>query len=173
MQLSRSVSCFFAAFTLSFSPFSSFAASVTAPTDYVAISAGAFAIDRFEGDSSGQIGLEYRAPEMQYGLLPVVGATLDSDGGIYGYAGLNWNLDLGYRFWLIPNFVAGLYHEGDSKDLGGAIEFRSGIELDYVFDQGNRLGVTFNHISNASIYDKNPGAESILMVYSHPVNLLK
>ncbi|HID90986.1 TPA: hypothetical protein EYP44_03395, partial [Candidatus Bathyarchaeota archaeon] len=39
------------------------------------------------------------------------------------------------------------------KDLGGALEFRSGIEASYAFENDSRLGVAFNHISNASLYD--------------------
>ena len=52
-----------------------------------------------------------------------------------------------------------IYGEGDGKDLGHAIEFRSGIEVAYRFDDYSRLGLSFTHISNAGLDERNPGVE--------------
>ena len=46
------------------------------------------------------------------------------------------------------------------RDLGYELEFRSGIEIGYVFCNKSRLGVHFYHISNASLGRKNPGEEA-------------
>ncbi len=135
---------------------------------HITLGAGAFDV---LDDSVALFSLEYRGDYLWEGLRPVGGLSIDVDGGVYGYAGGNWDLLLSDSWVLVPNFVIGAYGEGDSKDLGGALEFRSGIELDYIFANDHRLGLTFNHISNASIYDKNPGAESLMLLYSLPVDI--
>ncbi len=123
-------------------------------------------------NQAAQFGLEYRAKAFAYNIRPGGGAFITSDGAIYGYAGLFWDLPLlGGKYFLTPNFSAGAYSHGDGKKLGGAIEFRSGLEFSYTMPNSNaRVGVAFNHISNASIYDRNPGVETLLINYHLPVN---
>lgn len=117
-----------------------------------------------------QFGAEYRFSSLQYGIRPMVGINATTDSSVYGYAGLNWDVALlDKQLYLIPNFAAGIYKKGDGKELGGAIEFRSGIELAYQFQNAQRLGIAFNHISNASIYSHNPGSETVLVSYSIPL----
>lgn len=119
-----------------------------------------------------QFGAEYRAKPIYYGLRPMVGISDTTDGSVYGYAGLNYDIPLwNKQVYLIPNFAAGAYAKGDGKPLGGAIEFRSGLELDYQLKNSQRVGVAFNHISNASIYYHNPGIETVLVSYSIPLGL--
>jgi hypothetical protein len=118
-------------------------------------------------------GAEYRFKDIDFGIRPVVGGFVTDEGAAYGYAGLNWDVALiENELYLIPNFAAGAYAEGDGADLGGAIEFRSGIELAYQFENQHRLGLAFNHMSNASIYDKNPGTEVAIINYSIPADKL-
>lgn len=155
--------------------------ATTAVAMAMAFSGGAHAADYLTGyagwfdlvdgeDESAQFGVEYRFHPWDFGLRPVLGANFTSDSGVYGYGGLNWDVPIvANQIYLIPNFMAGVYREGNSKDLGGAIEFRSGIELAYQLPDNSRVGVAFNHISNASIYDKNPGAETLLINYSIPM----
>lgn len=135
--------------------------------DHIVPYAGIF--DVTDDNNSALFGGEYRFKDVYWGLRPTLGVSIDTDGGAYGYGGLNWDIPLGSsNFYLIPNFMAGLYHRGDSKRLGGPIEFRSGLELDYQFANAHRVGVAFNHISNANIYSHNPGAETLLVNYSIP-----
>lgn len=136
--------------------------------EYLSLGAGAFNV---LDESVAQFNLEYRGDYVWQHLRPLAGISIDGDSGLYGYAGGNWDLFLTDHWVVVPNFVIGAYSQGDSKDLGGALEFRSGLELNYRFESGQRLGVTFNHISNASIYDKNPGAESLMLIYSLPVEM--
>lgn len=126
-----------------------------------------------QDNQSAQFGIEYRFHPVDFGLRPTLGINATGDGSVYGYGGFNWDVQLvPNQIYLIPNFMAGAYSDGSGKDLGGAIEFRSGIELAYQFPNRERVGIAFNHISNASIYDKNPGAETLLINYSVPVNNL-
>ena len=122
-------------------------------------------------DGATQFGFEYRARAIQYSIRPIFVVNVTTDESVYGYAGLNWDAELiENQLYLIPSFAAGLYRRGDGKDLGGAVEFRSGIELAYQFPNAHRLGAHFNHISNASIYKRNPGSETAMVTYSIPLD---
>jgi hypothetical protein len=137
---------------------------------HLALYGGGFGV--LDDDTSAQIGAEYRFAEQFKGLRPTVGVNVDSESAAYVYGGVNWDIPLGSApFVFTPNFMAGLYHQGAGADLGGAVEFRSGLELSYLLEGDARVGVAFNHISNASLYDKNPGAETLLLVYQHPLAL--
>lgn len=119
---------------------------------------------------STELGVEYRFHPLAYGFRPTLGFNVTTEGSMYGYGGFNWDVPvIDNQLYVIPNFMVGLYGEGDGKDLGGAIEFRSGLEVAYQMPNEHRIGIAINHISNASIYDKNPGAETLLINYSMPI----
>lgn len=164
MTFTRLFSCLVLSTTL--------AASPALATDYVTGTLGWF--DLVDGESEAvQLGAEYRFAPIEYGFRPMIGANITNDGSLYGYGGFHWDVELiPNALFISPNFAAGVYGEGDGKDLGGAIEFRSGLELAYQFENQNRLGVAFNHVSNAGIYNKNPGAETLMMTYSIPTGQL-
>jgi lipid A 3-O-deacylase len=137
-------------------------------TDYLTGSVGYFDFNK-RVDPSTLLGLEYRFNEWKYNFRPIIGAFVNTDGGTYGYAGLNYDVTLmPNQLYLVPNFAVGAYGRGSSKDLGGVLEFRSGIELDYQLPNTQQIGIALNHISNASIYSHNPGEETILVNYSVP-----
>ena len=54
------------------------------------------------------------------------------------------------------------HHEGDGKDLGHVLEFKSEVQLSYSASENTSFGVSYNHVSNASLGDKNPGANSYM-----------
>jgi len=139
--------------------------------DYLVPYIGAYRI--FQKEGAGQLGVEYRFHQWDFGVRPTFGANVDNHGDTYAYGGINWEIPLMQsQLLLIPNFMAGYYHHSAGKDLGGPVEFRSGIELDYQLPNTQRIGVAFNHISNASIYSHNPGAQTLLVNYSIPVGVL-
>ena len=113
---------------------------------------------------------EYRFHEIYQGVRPTFGLRYDSESALYGFAGINYEIDLSDKWVISPSFMAGLYSQGASHDLGGALEFRSGIEVDYKMENEARVGLIFTHTSNAGIYDENPGMESLSIVYSHPIS---
>lgn len=90
-------------------------------------------------------------------------------GSGYLYAGLNFDLLIQERLVLSPGFAAGYYWQGGGKDLGFPLEFRTGVELSYVFADQYRLGVHFYHLSNASLGRRNPGEESFVFFYDIPI----
>jgi len=119
--------------------------------------------DAFEGR------LEYRHGDKFWIFKPVVGVLATSDQAVFGYAGVLVDIYFGRRWVLTPAFTPGLYRQGDGKDLGGTIEFKSQLELSYRFDDRSRLGIGISHISNASIYDSNPGTETVFLTYAMPL----
>lgn len=138
-------------------------------SDYLNFYGGYFDVTQ-DDDSALQVGIEYRYDDVYYGLRPGVGINVSDDSAVYGYGGLFWDINLTDNWIFTPNFVAGLFEDGSGKDLGHTIQFRSGLELSYQFPNKNKLGVAFNHISNASLGERNPGAETLLVIYQHPIN---
>ena len=66
--------------------------------------------------------------------------------------------------------MTGLYSRGTGVDLGGAIEFRSGIEVAYHLENGMRLGLGWDHLSNLEIYARNPGVEMVRLRQPIPLD---
>ena len=139
---------------------------------FISIGAGYYYL--FDDQSAGEARLEYRFSETQklFFFTPFVGVTATTDAATYGYAGVGIDIFFGKRLVATPNFAVGLYGDGDGKDLGHAVEFRSGLEVAYRFDNYSRLGLSFTHISNAGLGERNPGVESLVVVYSMPFNAL-
>ena len=94
-------------------------------------------------------------------LSPITGGFLTENSAAYVYTGVEWNVDLGGLIFT-PSFAPGLYHEGDGKDLGHTLEFKSEVQLSYSTKDTSSFGISYNHVSNASLGDKNPGANSYM-----------
>ena len=92
-------------------------------------------------------------------LSPVTGGMITADNAIYIYSGVQAEYDIG-ALKFTPSFTPGLYNEGDGKDLGHPLEFKSELQLSFNSSQNTMFGMSYNHISNASLGDKNPGANS-------------
>lgn len=148
------------------------AAQTAVPTSDPALFAfglGIFDVLQDDGYTSVNANLEWRGEAFWWKLRPLIGIGANTDGAVYGYAGLALDLHLTDRLVLTPSFAPSLYFEGDSKDLGHVVEFRSGIELSYRFDDASRLGIALHHLSNASLDDDNPGTETLNLYYMTPL----
>jgi lipid A 3-O-deacylase len=135
---------------------------------FLVVGVGAF--DFMESDHrSGQFEVQYRSDLKLWVFQPMVGANVTTDGSAYAYAGISLDIFLGNRVILRPSFAPGLYYEGNGKDLGSVLEFRSALELGWRFDDRSRLGLEISHRSNAGIDDHNPGEESLMLFYHFPL----
>ena len=94
-------------------------------------------------------------------LSPITGGFVTENSALYAYTGVEWNFDLG-PINFTPSFAPGLYGEGNGKDLGHILEFKSEVQASFNFSESSKLGMSYNHISNASLGDKNPGANSYM-----------
>ena len=95
-------------------------------------------------------------------VSPITGGFITDNSAAYIYTGIEWNVDMGNKMLFTPSFAPGLYHEGDGKDLGHVLEFKSEVQLSYASSKNTSFGVSYNHVSNASLGDKNPGANSYM-----------
>ncbi|HET7365832.1 MAG TPA: acyloxyacyl hydrolase [Burkholderiales bacterium] len=115
--------------------------------------------------------LEYRASyDLWRGVKPLAGVFAASDNSAYIHAGVYRDFILSSRWIVTPHFSAGAHRNGDRNDLGGALEFQSGVDLFYQLGHGWRLGATLRHVSNGGIYDTNPGIETLAVLVSMPLD---
>lgn len=140
--------------------------------EYVAASSGRF--EALREPQGYEAGWELRFAPRRFRLLPrwapdvapVAGVMASSRGILYSYGGFRWELPVGERWIFSPGWATGLYYRADGKNLGGALEFRSHVELAYRLPQDARLGLCLYHLSNAGIFDFNPGSESLVLTYA-------
>lgn len=102
-------------------------------------------------------------------VRPWIGVEANANRGVWGGAGLMFDVPLGKSLYLAPGFGIGGYSKGSSKDLGTPIEFRSTCEAGYRFESDIRIGAYVSHMSNAGIAEHNPGANALGMEISLPM----
>ena len=120
---------------------------------------------------AGVLGLQHQTENLYRNtilgkLSPITGGFLTENSAAYLYTGVQAEYDLGL-FTITPSFAPGYYHEGNGKDLGHPLEFKSEIQMTFDLSDNTHIGMSYNHISNASLGSKNPGANSYMF------NLLK
>ena len=164
-----------------------FKASIGLTQGYDVFGIGVYDV-KFDGtDSTNAIDIRYErrfdnsiidiGPEKDnfFYLKPFAGVEITSDSALYLIGGIylednignlvigeenNWNFT--------PSFGVGYYDDGNGKKLGNKVEFRTTLEFSYLLVNKDRIGISFGHISNANIGNKNPGAEIISISYQKP-----
>ena len=108
-------------------------------------------------------------------LKPFFGVEYTSDSASYFLTGIYFEDNLGElfegkknKYFFTPSFGAGIYNDGSGKKLGNDLQFRTSLELSYELKNKNRIGISFSHISNANLGDKNPGVEILSFSYHLP-----
>ena len=119
-----------------------------------------------DGKRSALIGFQHQNENLNRdtflgNLSPITGFMITADSAGYIYTGVQAQYKVG-ALNIVPSFTPGLYHEGDGKDLGHILEFKSELQLSLDLSKTSELGLSYNHISNASLGDKNPGANSYM-----------
>lgn len=137
---------------------------------FIRFGAGYYDVNDDQG--AGEFHMEYISGSKWWVFNPFAGLMATTDSAFYAYGGIRLDLFVGRRLVITPSFAPGLYTDGDGKDLGYPVEFRSAIEFAYRFDDRSRLGLSFYHLSNASLDDNNPGTEVATLHYSYPFNRL-
>ena len=117
-----------------------------------------------DGKKAAMIELSYGFKEKNYDtnigtIQPIAGAFMTGDSAGMAYAGFKIDYDLGI-FSISPSFTPGLYNEGDGKDLGHILEFKSQVNVGLNLGKNSNISAGYSHVSNASLGDKNPGANS-------------
>ena len=120
-----------------------------------------------DGAKSTLFGFQHQNEELKRNsflgtLSPITGGMLTADNAVYLYTGVQADYDIGL-LKLTPSFTPGIYNQGNGKDLGHIIEFKSEIRLSMDLSKNSMFGMSYNHISNASLGSKNPGANSYML----------
>ncbi|WP_300514088.1 acyloxyacyl hydrolase [Aliiroseovarius sp.] len=119
----------------------------------------------------GELYLRYDLPVSYGPFQPVVGASVSDRTDLWLGAGFASTVAFGDSGWYAQgSLMPGLYAQGDGVDLGHVIEFRSGIELGYEARSGMRIGLSYDHRSNASLDPVNPGVDLFSVRVSIPLN---
>ena len=119
-----------------------------------------------DGAKSTLFGFQHQNEELKRNsflgtLSPITGGMLTADNAVYLYTGVQADYDIGL-LKLTPSFTPGIYNQGNGKDLGHIIEFKSELQLSMDLSKNSMFGMSYNHISNASLGNKNPGANSYM-----------
>src|SRR6056300_476433 len=97
-------------------------------------------------------------------IVPMTGAMLTKDNASMIYAGIKTEYKIG-NFFISPSFAPGYYNEGDGKDLGHDIEFKTQLNFGWNLGDKSNFGLSYSHISNADLGVKNPGANNIAFTF--------
>ena len=124
-----------------------------------------------DGKKATVIGIEHKDEMLNRNtflgnLSPITGAMITADSAAYFYTGIQAEYKFG-SVNLTPSFAPGIYSKGDGKDLDHPLEFKSELQLSLDLPKSTEVGFSYNHLSNASLGNKNPGANSYMF------NLLK
>ena len=117
--------------------------------------------------ASGIIGLQHQNDDLYRksflgNLSPITGGFITEKNAMYFYTGAQAEYDLGL-ITITPSFAPGYYNSGNGKDLGSALEFKTEVQMSLNLSDSTEFGMSYNHISNASLGDKNPGANSYMI----------
>jgi hypothetical protein len=118
------------------------------------------------GKKSTLIGFQHQNEDLNRDTFlgnfsPITGALVTADSAAYIYTGVQANYKIG-KINFLPSFSPGLYSKGNGKDLGHVIEFKSELQISLDLFSDSQLGFSYNHLSNASLGTKNPGANSYM-----------
>jgi hypothetical protein len=118
------------------------------------------------GKKSGLFGFQHQNVSLNRNsflgnLSPITGFIITEDSAGYLYTGVQADYKIG-RIYFTPSFTPGYYNKGDGKDLGHSLEFKSELQFSIDLPSNAQLGFSYNHISNASLGSKNPGANSYM-----------
>ena len=119
-----------------------------------------------DGKSASLIGFQHQNEDLNRdtflgNLSPITGAMITADNASYFYTGVQAQYKIGLLN-ITPSFTPGYYNQGNGKDLGHALEFKSEVQLSLDLPKDTQFGFSYNHLSNASLGDKNPGANSYM-----------
>ena len=120
-----------------------------------------------DNQAAGLLGLQHQNDDLFRKsflgkLSPITGGFLTEKNAFYLYSGVQAEYELGF-LTITPSFAPGYYNYGDGKDLGYPLEFKSEVQMSFDINDNTHLGMSYNHISNASFGSKNPGANSYML----------
>ena len=139
-------------------------------TEYSFIAGTFDTIDKEGDDEATLYGFEHNNPFLFRDTFvgkfsPITGGFITDKNSIYLYTGVQASYELG-PLNIIPSFAPGYYEEGNGKDLGSALEFKSELKFSFDVFKDSKIGYSYSHISNNEWGDINPGVDNQTISFS-------
>ena len=142
------------------------------------LSANSFSIfggsyDYDDDNTSTLYGLNYHLSDNAFSVFnlidlnPVIGGFVTAKSATMFYSGFETNIGQD-SIYLNLSSSAGIYSNGDGKDLGNTLQFKSEVNLFYRLGKSSSIGLGSHHISNAGLGYRNPGSEQLIFKYQIP-----
>ena len=140
------------------------------------LSANSFSIfggsyDYDDDNTSTLYGLNYHLSDNTFSVLnlidlnPVIGGFVTAKSATMLYSGFETNIGKD-SIYLNLSSSAGIYSNGDGKDLGNTLQFKSEVNIFYRLGKSSRLGLGSHHISNAGLSSVNPGTNNFYLIFN-------
>ena len=140
------------------------------------LSANSFSIfggsyDYDDDNTSSIYGLNYHLSDNAFSffnlidLNPVIGGFVTAKSASMFYSGFETNIGQD-SIYLNLSSSAGIYSNGDGKDLGNALQFKSEVNLFYRLGKSSSIGLGSHHISNAGLSSVNPGTNNFYLIFN-------
>tara|TARA_Y100001958_G_C21000740_1_gene384617 strand:+ start:50 stop:529 length:480 start_codon:yes stop_codon:yes gene_type:complete len=140
------------------------------------LSANSFSIfggsyDYDDDNTSTLYGLNYHLSDNAFSIFnlidlnPVIGGFVTAKSATMFYSGFETNIGQS-SIYLNLSSSAGIYSNGDGKDLGNALQFKSEVNLFYRLGKSSSVGIGSHHISNAGLSSVNPGTNNFYLIFN-------
>ena len=127
-------------------------------------------IDKEGDDQTSLFGLEHKNPNLFRDTFlgrfkPITGGFITGSSSFYLYSGIEGQYGVG-PLKILPSFTPGYYEQGDGKDLGSVLEFKSEIKVGFDIFENSSLSYSYSHLSNSNIGNINPGSDNQQITFS-------
>ena len=140
------------------------------------LSANSFSIfggsyDYDDDNTSTLYGLNYHLSDNAFSVFnlidlnPVIGGFVTAKSATMFYSGFETNIGQD-SIYLNLSSSAGIYSNGDGKDLGNALQFKSEVNFFYRLGKLSSIGLGSHHISNAGLSSVNPGTNNFYLIFN-------
>ena len=127
--------------------------------------------DYDDDNTSTLYGLNYHLSDNAFSIFnlidlnPVIGGFVTAKSATMFYSGFETNIGQD-SIYLNLSSSAGIYSNGDGKDLGNVLQFKSEVNLFYKLGKSSRVGLGSHHISNAGLSSVNPGTNNFYLIFN-------
>ena len=127
--------------------------------------------DYDDDNTSTLYGLNYHLSDNAFSIFnlidlnPVIGGFVTAKSATMFYSGFETNIGQN-SIYLNLSSSAGIYTNGDGKDLGNTLQFKSEVNLFYKLGKSSSIGIGSHHISNAGLSSVNPGTNNFYLIFN-------